>query len=275
MNYTIWPDLVTVNFVSDSEHTKELFNMYTQKLRHVFSRLWRAFPYPQFWSKTVVNFYDMRCKELRDRVDKGEIVLLDMNREQPGLQVAAGLYWPDDMKPPYDHRLDIGVFPDNWDANHPDQGGVSYKSLDKAFRVLLHELGHKWHNVIARYNSPASQFIFEELRKMPRQGHNEAEDFAEKFKAGIGILSGLTEGQYSDNSDPPQDVLKKLCQLIPCSYALVKDTEKILTRNFKLSDAIVYEEYEVKVSMFFWIPWTSITAKKIHSIKFENNLHIR
>lgn len=71
MNYTIWTDLVTVNFVSDSEHTKELFNMYTQKLRHAFSRLWRAFPYPQFWSKTVVNFYDMRCKELRDRVAKG------------------------------------------------------------------------------------------------------------------------------------------------------------------------------------------------------------
>ena len=212
-------------------------------LRTWVSAVWDLFyriPFYSLWKGTLIRIFDMKSPELDEMIARGEANLKDYDPNTSGNQTAAGLYYGGDSK-----RLDIGVWTD---SIYKDSTPVDWSS-----KVLSHEFGHLYHDLCQINDGHDANTIeaylsgwFEDNR--PRQTENISEDFAETYRAVLGIES--TRGFFSDNK--PYDYPQSMYTFLKTAYALSG-----YLKNKRISNISIHNNYVQyrETKQLFWYTW--------------------
>lgn len=217
--------------------------------------LFSQLPFPAYWSGLVLSVWHMDHPDLKAGVSN----LRDYDPNQPGCQVAAGLYWGK-------KQLDIGVFPDNYNPNQAGSTAIPEVNRTAALRVLSHEIGHMHHDIcgLASNRDAISNEITRLFRQLrPNQTPNEYEDWAETYRAVMG--TDATRGTFSDNK--PYAPSSALLTLMKAAYWLsAAQAGKVI---HSVSVSVGYAQWAQRV--WWWDDWYRLSVNTWQAEKWNGS----
>lgn len=217
-----------------------------------WDQLYAQMPFPTLHGNTRFEVWHMNHPDLAKAINKPN--LLDYDTVKDGCQVAAGLYLGGQK------RLQIGVFPDNWQSNQTSPSTITEANRAKAKGVLSHEFGHLYADqcgLFSNRNQISAELTrcFRALR--PRQTENEHEDFAEVYRAVCGVDSA--RGYFSDNKRAV--MYPELMTLIRAAFWLSGNLA-----NQSISDLAFTGDYATWSTSGWWL---SKTYYRVHAKTYQ------
>lgn len=232
---------------------------------NVMRQLGAEMPIYDFWNGLDIWLWDMRHPTLTDK--RGvEVNLHDFDLKTPGNQVASGLFYNKD-------KLEIGVFPNNWNSDKPSEGVINLANIDAARNTLCHEVGHYYANQCGY--STGQSFIEKEITRhfdafRPKKAESVGEDFAEVYHAYFGVPG--RKGFFSDMV--PFTTKGRLYCLMRTAYALSQRLKnKMISNVIFYEQAVEWEEHEMVIRYFLWIPYYSL--ERIGKYSMDLNFNVK
>lgn len=242
-----------------------------EQWQNKFDGLFGQNPYPDLFKYFTLGAYNMDHPNLDWMTANRVPCLQDYDVNQPGNQVAAGLFKGIQNNIGI---LDIGFFPDNWTADYSGPARpISAASIQSGLNVTDHEFGHyvaARSRMLGSANDDISKkqtASFRSLRPHQAAADNEDEDFAESYRA----INGSDEcrGKFSDNK--PFSPTPELRSMIRGCYALSANLAGCWIANYTPSmGGVMYQVWIGFGWKWRWLNTESFTSQEWDGSKWKS-----